>query len=342
MLIKNIAQVRLRLGGVQTSMEFSSWEAFLEEAELFYVEPAVGSELLVELDGKVNNDNDDDVSIDGTDKEKKLIKMLQMAYMAYASFMGTMRQVITTGDAGKMVQSPQNMQAVSKWATVASMKVDLRRGDDTLEKALIYIEKNAADFGSWKGSAHVSARGKLLVNSAARLTEYFPFCNGSRRMYLALEAEIAKSQNSLKTQMGTIIYDAMIAENVKLLKGDAVNADYKGLIEVAAKYVSLKSVFERVTFLNIDEDWHLWSQTEGIENKDVLKAERRAELKAMIGIDAEAAWNGVVDYLNAKATASVFADYFNSERYTEPSRDKVTGILPGRIANDPTKPYGVI
>jgi hypothetical protein len=338
MLIKNAEQMKRVYGGVQRSMSFDNWVAYLEEAEEFYIYPAIGTELYDELSELVSNDNDEDLNLNGSAKQNRLIKLLRMSLVAYADFSGMMRQVVSTGDAGKTQITPQNQQAVSKWATNASMKSALKRGDDALEIALKYLEKNAEEFETWKESACFLEKTGLLVNTATKLTEWFPAARGSRRMFMALEPGLRHAQAELGVAIGEGFMTTILAKNKLWMEKNLNDANWLKLLNMCGKVVAEKAVANSVPYMNIDGDWHLWSDTDGLENKDILPASRRNEIGAELTDNWKDGLAAIVEFLQATASESVFAEYYASSLYT-----KLVETPPTRMfENDKEKSYAVL
>ncbi|HLO43936.1 MAG TPA: DUF6712 family protein [Leadbetterella sp.] len=323
---------------MQRSMSFDNWVAYIEEAEEFFIYPAIGTELYDELSLLVGEANEEDVSVGGSDEQKRLIKLLKMSLMAYADFSGMMRQIVSTGDAGKTQITPQNQQAVSKWATAASMKAAILRGDNALENALKFLEKNADAFETWKTSEVFLEKAGLLVNNATKLTEWFPQARSSRRMFLVLEANLKQAQNELGVALGEAFMVEVLAKNKLWMEGTLTDANWLKLLKMCGQVVARKAVADYVPFMNIDADWHLWSTTDGLENKEVLPPSRRNEIAAELGDQWRDGLAAIVDFLQKTASDSVFAVYFNSDMYTALEETPPTRLF----ENKKERSYGVL
>lgn len=324
MLIKDINEFKKYYGGVQRTMNWGTFEPFVNEAELFYIIPVIGDELYTELEAVVAPNP----------KQTKVLEFLKIAVAAYADFTGYLRLSNTTGDMGKTVASPQHMQAVSKWGTAAG-KTDARnRGDKALEAALKYLERNAADFATWKGSDAYSLRADLLVGSATLLTAFFPHANDSVRMYLGLRKYLEQAQEVVPDLLGDAFWAALKA---KVTASTVSDVEYR-LINHLRKWMTHKAIAEALPFLNISEDWRLISESDGIQNEDLIPKERRQELALVISTKVDGLKTAVVNFLQEHASATVFPEYFSSDLYASRTVDK-TG---GRFKNDVSKTFGVL
>lgn len=338
-LIKNVTQLRKNIGGVQRSMDYEMWEASLDDAVEFHLEPVLGMEFIEELAAKVDGEPADEaVTVNGTDEEKRLIKLLQRAQVAYADMEGMMSQIVSTGDSGKQMPSPSNAQAVSKWATVALIKTAIRKGDMALEKALSYIDEHINAFGTYKNGTVYAKRAGLIVNSAAKLTEGFGFCNGSRRMYLALVPELKRAQEWVGSSViGVGFLADVVTKSKEQIAGTNSDAMWKELIARVTKVICLRAVAERIPFLNIDADWHLWSETDGIDNKDVLSAERRNELKREVEQALDNERYGLNVFLQSNSSSTVFPGFYESVLYV--GVEATGGEVKRFFENDSSKSY---
>ncbi|CAN1552472.1 hypothetical protein MCERE19_02224 [Spirosomataceae bacterium] len=338
MLIKNAEQVKRVYGGVQRSMSFDNWVAYIEEAEEFFIYPAIGTELYDELSELVGNENEDDVSVAGNEFQQRLIKLLRMSLIAYADFSGMMRQIVSTGDAGKTQITPQNQQVISKWATSASLKAAIQRADNALERALQFLEKNANEFETWKTSEVFLQKAGLLVNNATKLTDWFPQARGSRRMFLALEANLNQAQNELGVALGDAFMLEILEKNKLWMEGTLTDANWLKLLKMCGQVVARKAVADFVPYMNIDADWHLWSTSDGLENKDVLPAERRGEIAMELTDQWRDGLAAIVDFLQKTASESVFAVYHASDMYTALVETPPTRLF----ENKKERSYGVL
>jgi len=312
-MFKTIAQFKAAYGGVQRTMNFETWQPFVAEArEQFFVD-VLGYEFLEYLETKIN----DTLILTGTPTayETRVIGMLRMSLAAYADFVGSFRMMQTVGDAGKTVATPANQQAPGKWLSVASRNDAITRGDLHLERALKYMEANVAQFTIWKNSGTFTIKTDCLISSADMLTDYFPNCKGSRRMYLAMLPYLMQAQSEL----GGIITDtqaAAVIANAKLVaNGTAVVAKDKELIEFARKVIVPRAVEKAILYVNINEDWRLVSETDGIVNENVLSM----DIKNGIGYRENAnylkAKAGILEFLYKNASGSVFVPFFDSDLY---------------------------
>ena len=327
MLIKDIKDFKAVFGGVQRNMEWDTWKPFVNEAEQFFIIPAIGEELYTEIDTLINATTPN-INV----KQARLINFLKIAIAAYADYCGWFRILLNTGDGGKTVISPKDMQAPGKWATVGGRRDAAKRGDKSLELALVYLETNANDFSVWQESDFYTILQKQFITSASELTEYFPHASSSRRMFLQLKNYLKKAQDKhLKNIVGSELWADWV--------GKISNTDYSPIQEelevweIASNYISRKAVADATPYLNISEDWRLISESDGVENEDVLPKERREEIALKEAELAEGYRSELIRYLQTNSSTTVFPLYFSSTLYTSRSERKTFSKLPNSKEN---------
>lgn len=323
MLIENIDTLKEAIGGIQQTMNWRTWRPFVQQAEMLYIVPAIGQELYDEL-----NQNADPDEVTGT-----LLTWLRMAIAEYADLLGGMRLVLHTSDAGKQAPSGANMQSPGKWMIVAARKEAINKADMALENALRYLETNKSEFSTWRDSSSYTLSKGSFINSATELTAFFPAAHHSRRIYLALRDYLAKAE---KFYVKPLIGDATFSDwKARLVSNNPDwTAQETEALELLRFALVHRAFSESITFLNINEDWRLLSETDGITNEDVLSVARRAEMRNDCEFQRQEFHTRLVNYLTDQASATVFPDYFGSTLY-KPTRRRSGS----RIANDPAKSY---
>ncbi len=307
MLIKDIVQLKAAYGGIQQTMNFTTWSPFINEAELFFIIPAIGEELYAQLDILITNNT----SLNA--KQTRLVSFLRIALAGYADFLGWFRMTSSTGDAGKVVLTPPNTQPTGKWYSAAGRKDAVNRADKALESALVYLEQNKDDFTTWKNSSACTLKDKEFISSASELTKYFPQVNKSRRVFLLLRDYLILAQNYLVQVIGKAQYNAWILKISNPAYTPTPKEEDAWLLVRAL--IARKAFSEAIPYLNISEDWRLISETDGIQNEEILPQSRRDELANKEEQNAVKYRNELIRFLQENASSSVFAEYFASGLY---------------------------
>jgi hypothetical protein len=323
MLINSIEQLKEAIGGIQQTMNWRTWKPFVQQAEMLYIVPAIGQELYAELDNATTP----------TAKQTSLLTWLRISIAEYADLLGGMRLVLHTSDAGKQSPSGNNMQSPGKWMIVAARKEAINKADLALEHALQFLETNAADFPTWRSSGSYTYSKKLFISSATELTTYFPPARQSRRVYLALRDYLAKTEHYyLKPLLGEAQYATW---KEKLLEDESTwSALETEALQMLRYLLAYQTFFESITFLNIDQDWRLISETDGISNEEILPTARRQEMRSECQRQVQEFQSRLTAHLMAHASDSEFADYFSSSAY-KPART----VAGSRVNNSAEKKY---
>ena len=330
MLINDIYDFKSVYGGVQTTMYWDTWSPFVNEAELGIIIPAIGEEFYDELNTLVI------MNASLNRKQARLIGLLKISLAAYADFVGWFRISASTGDAGKVMNTPENTQAPAKWFTAAGRRDAQNRGDKFLEQALVYLEKNADEFETWKDSDVCTLYDGQFISSASELTKVFPQAKKSRRVFVQLKEYISSAQDDLIKVVGKAQYEAWIT------KISDANATISPLEDDAfllvRTMIARKAFASALPYLNISEDWRLISETDGVVNEDILPQDRRDELAGVELANAEQCKNELIRFLQANASANVFPEYFGSGLYE--SRKETKSF--SKFQNKPENKFAVL
>lgn len=330
MLIKDINDFKSVYGGVQTTMFWDTWSPFVNEAELGIIIPAIGEEFYDELNQLVITN----ASL--APKQARLIGLLKIALAAYADFVGWFRISASTGDSGKVMNTPENTQAPAKWFTAAGRRDAQNRGDKFLEQALVYLESNADDFETWKDSDFCTLFDNQFISTASELTKVFPQAKKSRRVFLQLKEYISSAQDGLIKVIGKAQYNAWIA---KITDANAtISPTEDDAFLLVRSMIARKAFASALPYLNISEDWRLISETDGVANEDILPQSRRDELAGVELANAEQFKNELIRFLQANASSTVFPEYFSSGLYE--SRKETKSF--SKFQNKPENKFAVL
>ena len=331
MLIRNEAELKSVLGGVQQSITWETFESFVKQAELKYIVPAISESFYDELCAAVNPN----------EYQQKIIDRLMIASGYYALVAALPQLVTVIGDNGIAVNNTGG-SPMYKWTYKELKDRSFETADDALEQALVWLEKNqnvevtpdTKVFQSWLDSDECTVSKSLYINDASEFTEFFPNARNSRRFYLNIRQYLKKVEKfELLPQLGKAFFDALKS---------AVNPNALTLeAQILAKYfLANKAVSEAIPFLNINAEFSLLNadQYSLIEGEYALDANRRNALKATCDDEANRYLKKLKALIDKNASATVFPTYYNSEEY------KVSSTTKGyfKAKNDPGKSYVTI
>ncbi|TAF02266.1 MAG: hypothetical protein EAZ80_01595 [Runella slithyformis] len=331
MLINTINGLKEVLGGVQNEMYWRTWKPFVRQAEISYIIPTIGEELYAQIDALIDASTD---FVTGSNVQKSLIERLRYVLGHYVTMESQLSMLLLQGDGGTVVASPPNMQAPGKWMVTARIAEARDKADREMEAVLQFLEKNKSSFATWTASDAYTISAKLFLSSATQFTDYFPAVRNSRRMYLALRSYIEKSEREyVETLIGNALFNDL---KTKIANGDVLAPHEKSVVTMLRTIVANDAFRRAVPYLNLNSDFRLVSEADGIETKDALMGDRLTAIKADTEKEVQNESKKLKNYLDENASSSVFAPYFQSDLYV-PKTKKVSRL---RVTNeDPTMPF---
>lgn len=328
MLIKDEADLKSVLGGVQQTITWETMEPFVKQAEMEFVIPAISEEFYDELCGLENPEG----------PQLKIIDRLKVSVGYYALVAALPQLVVVVGDAGAAVNT-QGGAAMTKWMYVELKNGSLAKADKALENSLLWLEKNqnfekdgVKVFKTWLDSEVYTISNSLFIHSATELTDFFPSAQGSRRLYLQLKNYLRKVEEyQLKPVLGKAFFDKL-----KEKSDDEKTTEALNLIKY---YLANRAFAEALPFLNINDNFNLISSGSpaNVVSEDALDQDRRDGLKINCDDNATNYLNKLKAFLDENASPTFFTEYYNSSQYANSRASKPYE----RKLNDPSKPYAV-
>ncbi|RAJ94208.1 hypothetical protein LX87_04093 [Larkinella arboricola] len=327
MLINDILTFKAQVGGIQKTMNWPTWEPYIRGAEIRHIIPAIGEELYDELAAVTTP----------TPEQKKLLDRLRPA-LAFFAYLDAIPYLVTaTGDAGLVMNTPANTANITKWMYVTLVKDAAAKADQWFETALSWLEHHADQFPTWTASpSYTVTRGRIIA-SATEWSRAFPAGRESRRLFLSVRNYLHNSEvDFLMPLLGPALYSGLITKlKTAPLTLFVQEAEVLRLSRLA---IANHAFAEAIPFLNINEDFRIVSETDGIVNEDELETGRLNAILKDCKDKASAYAADLVKYLNTTASPTVLPDYYHYERYEAPNPSGPRGGFP----NDPANPYFVL
>lgn len=160
----------------------TSWTAFkthIRQATSNYIIPHIGQDFYTKIAEKYEK------NVALSDKESNVLMLLQdaIAYFTIYKAMPTMNIVV--GDAGIQQNTPEKSSPTSQWAFHLARDSAFAHADNNLDMLLNYLDKNIADFPSYKNSDEAKVGLSDFVRNSNTACEYLKI-KGSRRTFSAL------------------------------------------------------------------------------------------------------------------------------------------------------------
>lgn len=310
-LIKDIVTLKQVLGGVQKNTNWITFEPFVRKAEYEQIVKSIGEDFYNELVAYVGADS----------TVKALIERLRNAAGFYALGIATPQLVVGLGDSGATTNTQGGNTAIAKWMYVELRDSAIDQADSAMEDALQYLEKNEATFETWQGSEAYTISRNLFIHSATELTKYFPHTKNSRRMYLALRDYLIKQEEYfIRPLIGDEFFDYLKS---KLVDANHVWSDAeKKVLELLKHALANKAFSDCLPFLNMNKDFRLVTETDGVRNEDPASQGRRDGIKAQCDDNAKLFSNKLKAYMDSVASGTVLPTYFASSAYTVSKANK--------------------
>jgi len=278
-------------------------------AEYDYLRPALGSDFFDELLGAT------------ADEATELRRLLAfaLANLTMVSFLDV-AQVQISGS-GVQIISTDREKTAFQWQ-INALKANLsRKGFNGLEKALGYLEQHAAAFPTWASSDTAQrARGQFLA-SASEFSAYYNISN-ARLTFQALASLLPKTESfRLHPALGEEFFDelkqqlrmaALTPENEQLV------TDY---LRPALAHLTMAQAIGELGFSlngqNLELNVFRFDDSNSKEADPGLT--QLLDLKTGQALhDGERYLRRLVAHLNATASATRYATFFNSPTYAPP------------------------
>ncbi len=212
----------------------------------------------------------------------------------------------------------------------------LRKAMAGFDALLDWLHANAATYTDWAAGEGFTEFKQGFVNTTAHFNEVVDI-NGSRHLFMRLRPYRQKVEHyELKSYLGADLYDEVRTQ----ITTNTVSADNQELWPFIQQAVCHRAMAKGIIALNlqIDERGYL---TAGIQESHTMKMQQVAKdehintLVKQHEAEADAFFEKLRNYLNANASATKYAVYFNSDLYVDPN-----GADPNedRHQNDATDP----
>jgi hypothetical protein len=227
---------------------------------------------------------------------------------------------IQVSGAGSHIQSNDVRKTAFQWQIDAAVKLYTRAGDAAADALLEFLEENKLSYALWAASSIYSAWKSFFVFSTAQFQQLMNI-NNSRVMMLLMQPTMKYVQDThILNTLGETYYNSLQAE---VVSGNVSADNQKVLNRVrrAIVFLTAKEALTEMT-ISIDEDGALVrtsSSTEVVSVKNQLPDSRLSKLIESYSKKGAEAIADLQEFLNTNATSSLYADYFNSDRYSDPA-----------------------
>lgn len=305
-LINNTEILKAQLGGIQKSLDFKTIEPFVATAERRFIVSAIGKDFFEFL-------------CTTSDTNYATIKSLAIKATAwYAYFLAQPHLRVVSGDLGVMMNQPARTTMAPKWAHVDLVASTSENADAALEDLLEELESISNDnsFSDWKSSNGFKQNRALIIRNATQLTEVLPAVQNRRRTFMALRFYLKKSEDTIATAVCT--EEVMEALKEKYVNTpDTLTAPEKKLLKLIGELIAPYSLYRAIPALRLKiEADGLYVQTidDAMKNQEPTTYPAVDELRKELMNTYKEAEQALVKYLDATATESLFAKYYEKKQ----------------------------
>lgn len=249
--------------------------------------------------------------------DARAIKAAQrvLVHFAYADNLATLHLKLTSAGARRMTSD--SMPAVYRWEYEELKAALFDKAYEALELLLDLLEENADDYTEWQDSDAQKLRNSLLIKSGYDFRLYF-FLHQSARTYHVLMPCIRDVEAlHIIPILGRDFFTAL----KELTDASEEETELRIRLKEAIANLTIAQACDKLPVAITEGGFTVTTGGEGINNDKT-----NATGAAMSTLRSKALSDGMKylararRYLNDKASATVFADYFNSEYYQDPSK----------------------
>ncbi|CCH00312.1 hypothetical protein FAES_2303 [Fibrella aestuarina BUZ 2] len=310
-LINDITQLKRYLG--RAINKATTWDfilPYLELAQYEYIAPALGPEMLTELQTQLATNA-------LTPVNRLLLELTQKALAFYAYQKYLPYAIGNDGDNGMQEQGTDATKPVRMGVLDLRRRETAENASKAIEQVLVQLFTFVEQYPTWKNSASYHAARSLFIGNATELTTYLPQTAGSYRLYTSLKTYLAEAERvGIKSLLGKAQFDALKAAQ---LTGNLSTAE-ADLLEKVGKAVATVAYAEALYNLNVVQtpggQLRLLSDFDGIYNQKAVTGHELAEAQRRADGQAAAGLNSLKSFLTANAAA--YPLYKTSSSYAAP------------------------
>ncbi len=312
MILNSIDSLKLYLGrAISQASTLAFIQPYIQLAEDEYILPAIGREMLAELDSQYNAN-----PVALSPANKLLIQQLQraLAFYTYAKYLPF--SLGTDGDFGLQEQGTDKTTPVRMGVLDKRQRESAENAANALERALMFLHEFAPNYPTWRQSEAYTTSKKLFVYSATGLTHYLPQAAGSYRLFLTLKPYLDLAErNDVLPLIGAAQFDALKAITTGT---GSITPEDKRLLDKVCQATATVGYAKALYYLNVVQtsggSLRVLSDFDGIYNqkavapRELEQAQRRADTEAAASLTTLKAF--------LTANADQYPLYKNSDRFT--------------------------
>lgn len=312
MLFKTTAQIQLYFP-VDKDFSYDRLKPFIQDAEDNYIAKVLGAAQLAALQTALETNTFTTPLTNLLDAVRK--PLIKLTFYAAAP---TIKLRWNNGGIQKLESADySNAEGGDVYFARVQHLIDGYRGLDALYK---FLFDNKASYPLWTADSSYTQFTTYFVNTSEKFGQHVAACK-NRWLYAQLIPEMdTVEQLRIKGALGETFYNTL---KTKFAAG-TLTSEETTLVNKLSKVIALFTYAKVLTDPTIRETLRIANaaSADDLSNKGTATADYRAEYAALASQkekEAESLMAQAITYLNAKATASIFADWYISDLYEAPS-----------------------
>ena len=254
---------------------------------------------------------------------KALLPLVQKPLVNLALYYYLQEGSVRITDAG--IETNRDKTAFA-WQAEKVERVYLEHAYFGLDALITHLLANADDFSTWASSSAYANAMQHFVRNAATFQQSVNI-GSSHRTYLALLPVLAQvEQGPIVGLLGDDFYEELLVA----YQADDLTAEEQRLLDKLQPAICFLTMAEAITDLNISISadgafqHSLKASTQSVKEKQPANENDLDRYRLQMLKRGEEWLERCRTYLNAKASASVFATYYASDLYSDPSASSAT------------------
>lgn len=199
----------------------------------------------------------------------------------------------------------------------------LRQAYFGLDQLITFLIKNVSNYNNWdKSEAYKQGKGSIITN-ATELQQYVNI-GESHRTFIALLPTLKNTERQLlKSYLSPGLFEALIGA---LKSSNSLPQEYSNLLEYARPALAYSTMVEALDDHNLEVSpegviqHSLKTVDQNIKGKLPAKPDAIDQYKTRMSKRAKSWLLDLRNFLNTKASSTLYAEYFNSDTYEDPDK----------------------
>lgn len=310
LIFKTTAELKQYATGFsENSLYFEDYKPDADVVQDFYLKKILGQETLTQLW--------EDYDAETLEGDMLLLWQKCMPVVANLTlyyFMPSQYSILSSG--GDRTTSTEQAERSPLWAFRQKREQYLMKGMQAIDALYLFLEENKDVFEDWATSTAYTEYKQYFVNSTAVFHQYCRIAN-SRNTYLAMVPHIERFEEiTLRPTLGTDFFDELKEKFID----DDLSADEKtlvGYLQNAIACLAMARAANELTFKFVQDgiiSLALLNNTDDQKENEVADS-RLVRYIEQCTADGQAMLQRAIDELNLKASETVFATWFASDKY---------------------------